>query len=299
MHSKTLRSVVAVLILIITAGVFIYYFKTHPQAFHTLGKVPKSTLILLFVIYGAYLISLTFIQRATLALCDIHLGRTESFILTSYSTLINFFGPLQSGPAFRGVYLKRKHNVDLKKYGIATLLYYGVYAAISGLFVISALLSWWMLIIVTILGVGLAILLLKSPFKLAQRFRTLDLKNVYILILATLIQMAIYVLLYYTEIRAVHHAVKLAQAFVYAGAANFALFVSVTPGAIGFRESFLIFSERLHHLSSSVILSANLIDRSVYVIFLGMVFIVTLLMHAKTRLKTNPTTPESPVSSQE
>ncbi|HZL07693.1 MAG TPA: hypothetical protein VFC50_00680, partial [Candidatus Dormibacteraeota bacterium] len=75
------------------------------------------------------------------------------------------------------------------------------------------------------------------------------------------------------------------QAMSYSGAANFALFVSLTPDAIGFRETFLVFSHRLHHVSTANILSANVIDRGAYVIFLLLLFVVVLSLHAKDRLR--------------
>ena len=68
----------------------------------------------------------------------------------------------------------------------------------------------------------------------------------------------------------------------YTGAANFALFVSLTPGAIGIRESFLFFSQRLNHITNAAIVGANVLDRTVYVIFLGLIFIVLLIIRGKT-----------------
>ncbi|HSX27439.1 MAG TPA: hypothetical protein VLG25_01515, partial [Patescibacteria group bacterium] len=55
--------------------------------------------------------------------------------------------------------------------------------------------------------------------------------------------------------------------------------------AIGFRESFLLLSSRLHHIDKVTVLNASLIDRGVYVIFLALLFIVVLSLHAKDRLQ--------------
>jgi hypothetical protein len=73
------------------------------------------------------------------------------------------------------------------------------------------------------------------------------------------------------------------QAVVYGGAANFSLFVALTPGAIGFREAFLEFSRQLHHIPTSGILAASVIDRSVYVAFLGLLFLMTVGLHVGDR----------------
>src|SRR5581483_313742 len=79
--------------------------------------------------------------------------------------------------------------------------------------------------------------------------------------------------------------VALHQAITYTGAAQLALFVGLTPGAIGIRESFLILTERLNHIASSVIVEANVIDRAVYLVFLGSLFLLILSMHANKKLQ--------------
>jgi hypothetical protein len=47
----------------------------------------------------------------------------------------------------------------------------------------------------------------------------------------------------------------------------------------------LLFSQSLHGISSAFIVAANLIDRAVYLLFLGLLFIMTLSMHAKDKLQ--------------
>jgi uncharacterized membrane protein YbhN (UPF0104 family) len=100
------------------------------------------------------------------------------------------------------------------------------------------------------------------------------------------------VIIYYTELRSLSH-VSFGQALIYAGAADFALFVSLTPGAIGFRESFLLFSRDLHHIGSGTIAAASLIDRAIYIILLGILFVIALSFHAKSFLTKAPQAPPS------
>jgi uncharacterized membrane protein YbhN (UPF0104 family) len=80
----------------------------------------------------------------------------------------------------------------------------------------------------------------------------------------------------------------------YAGAANFSLYVSITPDGVGIREAFLVFSQHIHHVSTKDIVSANVIDRAVYVVFLGLLFVVVLGMHAKDKLKLKSLRPAAP-----
>jgi uncharacterized membrane protein YbhN (UPF0104 family) len=59
----------------------------------------------------------------------------------------------------------------------------------------------------------------------------------------------------------------------------------LTPGAIGFREAFLIFSQNLHHIPNDIIVAANILDRAVYIVFLCLLFLVVLALHANKTLQ--------------
>jgi len=285
MHSKILRSVVAVSVLVATIAAFIYYFVTHPTVRSQLRHTSPETLVLLLLLYGGVVVAVGLTLMATLVLCDIRLNFRESLLLTMYASIINFFGPLQSGPAFRAVYLKQKHGLKLKNYSLATLVYYGFYALFSGLFLLSGLLKWWLLLIIPLVLLGF-IWLNYSHSHFLKRLRQLPLRGLGALALATLLQVVLIAIIYYTELRAVDPGVHLTQAIIYTGAANFALFVALTPGAIGFRESFLIFSQRLHHITNSSIVAANIIDRSVYIVLLLILVILIFGTHAQNRLRT-------------
>ncbi len=105
------------------------------------------------------------------------------------------------------------------------------------------------------------------------------------LALATAIQLAAQCAIYFVEVHAVDHSVSVGQILTYTGAANFALFVALTPGAIGIRESFLLFTQHLHHLGSAIIVSANVIDRAAYLVLLGILFVIVSSMHAGKKLR--------------
>ncbi|HSW37104.1 MAG TPA: lysylphosphatidylglycerol synthase domain-containing protein [Candidatus Saccharimonadales bacterium] len=283
--SKTWKSFAAIAVIVITVTAFIYFFVNHPAARRQLANLNPLILLVLLLLYGIFLVSLVMMLQATLSLCGINLKKGESFLLSAYSAIVNFFGPLQSGPGFRAVYLKKKHGIDLKKYALATLLYYGLFAGFSGLFLVSGLVGWAWLGILAVAGLAVAVFVLRSNLKSLRRFQSLNLKSVYRLALATLAQLSINAVIYFVELRAISPGIHFSQAVIYSGAANFALFVSITPGAIGFRESFLLLSSRLHHIDKVTVLNASLIDRGVYVIFLALLFIVVLSLHAKDRLQ--------------
>jgi|SRR5579884_2637928 len=282
MWRKFLRPVLVIGIIVLTLAVFIDYFKTHPSVHHQLSHISLGLAALLVALYSLTIVALGLANYATLRLCRIKAGARESWLITAYAAVVNFFGPLQSGPAVRGVYLKKRYNVNLGQYSLASLVYYFFWALFSGIFLLSGLLKWWL---IPLLLLGLLSLYFISRLEKIKRLRQLlDLKAWYYLAVATGLQILIITAIYYLELKTVQPSVHLSQAIIYTGAANFALFVSITPAAIGFRESFLVLSHQLHHIPNSTILAASIIDRAVYVIFLVILAGLIVVTHASKRL---------------
>lgn len=257
------KQIAAVAVLLFTAVAFTYYFITHPEVGKLLGNIPKPTLVILLLLYITTVGALVLIFTATLRLCKLRLKEGEISLLTAYSSVINFFGPLQSGPAFRAVYLYKKYKLNLKSYAMATLVYYFFFGFFSGLFLISGIFGWWTFALFA-LGVAGTALAVRTRW-IAPRLRGLDLRGWYYLAAATLLQVCLMAVIYTVELRAISPGIGLNQSIVYTGAANLALFVSLTPGAIGFREAFLLFSQQLHDISPSVIVATNILDRAMYI----------------------------------
>jgi uncharacterized membrane protein YbhN (UPF0104 family) len=284
MNKRNVRAVAVVTILLITIGVFIYYFAKHPNIRTQLAQLNGWTLALLLGLYCVFSLAYVFITMGTLRVARApKIPFKEKVLLAAYSSIINFFGPLQSGPGFRILYLRKRHNVSVKDYTFATLFYYGFFAFFSGLFLCVNVLQWWQTILV--LGVIVGVVAFVLRLKKGAKSVSLSAKDLLFLAAATLFQLSIVAVIYFVELHAIDSHVSVAQALTYAGAANFAMFVSLTPGAIGFRESFLLFSQNLHHINSAHVLAASVIDRSVYVLFLGGLFIMSLAVHAQDKLK--------------
>jgi uncharacterized membrane protein YbhN (UPF0104 family) len=280
------RPIAAVTVLVITIAAFIAYFIKHPEVRQQLSQTSLATMAIILALYLIGIVALAFATIATLRLCKVRLHTHESLLLTMYAAIINFFGPLQSGPAFRAVYLKKKHGINLKNYTVATLVYYCFYGGFSVLLLLSGLLKWW-LVPLTLAGLLCALAASRSK-RLKPRMEQLDLHGWYYLAAATLAQIVVVTLIYYTELRTVQPGVHFSQAVIYTGAANLALFVSITPGAIGFRESFLLFSQHLHHISNGTIVAANILDRAMYLILLGILALFIFATHAKQQLGIKP-----------
>lgn len=287
-----LRKILPVAIVLATTGVFAYFFARHPQFRHALASTDPWVLLLVGALYTVFILCLVWVYDATLRLCGARLPVKENVLLTCYSTIINFFGPLQSGPGVRAAYLKQKHQVKLRDYTLASLVYYALYAVVSALFILVGSGKEWpvALALTACVTLGSGFIVFAAHRRFIARHR--DGSNFHLhpallaeLLAATVCQLACMVVIYFVELRAIHTGASLLQAAAYGGAANFALFVSLTPGAIGFREAFLNFSQRLHHISTNNILAASVIDRAVFVAFLGLLFLVVLGLHADRRFR--------------
>lgn len=285
---KLLRPALRIAVLAATIAAFVVYVAKHPELLSQLGHTPPSVVVALLLLYIAWFVALALTVQAALRFCRASLPAGELGLLTAYSTLVNFFVPGQGGLVVRGLYMKKQHGLGMKRYLLASLLYYACYAFISAFMLLVASRPWWQ----TCLGLVLAAMAGFAVIRFYERRSEaeatgldLDLQNAGFLLLAVLLQACVQVAVYGLELHSVDPGIHLAQAITYTGAANFSLFVALTPGAIGIRESFLYFSERLHHVSTATIVAASVIDRVVFLMLLGLLFLSTAAFHAKRILK--------------
>ncbi len=283
------KNILIVLVLLATVAVFVRFFAQHPDYIRQLGRTNPWWIVAVIALNIPMVGLLMLVYDNCLKLCGKQLAWKENFLLTSYSSIVNFFGPLQSGPGVRAAYLKTRHKVRLRDYTLATLLYYGLFAFFSALFLLVGTRPWWQTVLALAAVAGFSFCVIKLFLKRDKRpaASQFSLRSDILarLMVVTFLQVLLTAVTYFVELKAVNPHISWGQAVSYSGAANFALFVSLTPDAIGFRETFLVFSRRLHHVSTANILSANVIDRGAYVIFLLLLFAVVLSLHAKQRLR--------------
>ena len=267
-----------------TVAAFAWYLSYHGELLRQLVSTPPNVIVILFLIYWVWFAALALTVHATLHLCRSTLPVGEHVLLNAYSTLVNFFVPGQGGLAIRGFYMRRRHGLAMRTYVFASLLYYACYAVVSIVFLLSPSRPWWQTLCASAVVVFLSLLVLRWFSRRAGlpalSFRS-AVSGVVFLMAATLLQAAVQVLVYGYELHAIDPGVHWLQVVSYTGAANFSLFVALTPGAIGIRESFLFFSERLHHISTGTIVAASLIDRAVFMLLLASLALLTLVFHAQ------------------
>jgi uncharacterized membrane protein YbhN (UPF0104 family) len=270
---RTYKKPLAIIIIALSLVLLAIYTLLHPELITNLMRTDPRVLVILCVLYGLIVVSQLFIMLAVIRLCGKQLAFKRGVLLSIYSTLINFFGPLQSGPSARAVYLKAAIKLRIRDYILATMYYYFAFGAISG-----SLLFMNTVPILTVLGIVLSIIITIAGTK-KLHLEKLS-KYIFIIYIVTVLQVLITVTIYYLELNvtsSTHYSTM--QAFVYTASANLSMFVSITPGAIGIREAFVVFAQSLHHIPLVSIVAAGVLDRAFYIVFLFMLFIFTSGIH--------------------
>jgi uncharacterized membrane protein YbhN (UPF0104 family) len=289
---KHLKTILGPIILAGTIAAFTYYLVKHPQTIDQLKQLPLPVILLLLGLYVVSFGALVLITRGSLRVYHKTMSRQENILFNAYSSLINFFGPGQSGPIFRGAYLKKRHNLGVKQYVYVTLVYYGFFAVISAMFVMIGTRPWWQTALaMAVVAVGS--LWFVRRYQKRSHIDTeggLNPKTIAWLFGATVLQLGTIAVIYGIELHAIGAQVSVGQVLAYTGVANFALFVALTPGAIGIREGFLVFSQNLHHIDATNIVAASVVDRGVYLLLLGLLFLLVIGLHAKDKLHVNQLT---------
>jgi uncharacterized membrane protein YbhN (UPF0104 family) len=290
--SKRYRRYPAIAAIALTVLLAVNFFMAHPDYLSRLGSVSPTVIILVVILNIPVTAALAWAYDAMLNLCGKRLPTKENVLLTAYSSIINFFGPLQSGPGVRAAYLKVRHGVRVRDFMLATLLYYAFFAGFSAIFLLAGVRPWWQTVLLFLVTIVCSAGVIgwftgKIGGRKPKTFEQFHLRRGPLLALAVavFIQLACISAYYFVELRAVDPHIGVGQAISYSGAANFSLFVSFTPDAVGIREGFLIFSQSLHHISTADIVNANIIDRGSYVIYLGLLFLFMLSIHARDRLR--------------
>ncbi len=255
---------------------FGYYIYVHPEVLHNVAAIGPVNTVLLLVLYFFIVLTNFGILYATISLCRKKLSPKSGLLLTMYSSIVNFFGPLQSGPGVRAVYLKTKIGLRIRDFTYAMLFYYLSFAALNASLLFINKLPW-----LTVIGIIMTILFtIAGTRKLGFGSRGVI---VFSILIMTALQVIGMIIIYGIELSAVdpsaHYSIY--QMMSYTASANLSLFVSLTPGGIGIREAFLVFAGSLHNVSLSSIVAAGILDRALYIIFLVLLFIVSSGLNLK------------------
>lgn len=271
------KRALAIIVLVAFFALIGVYIAVDPGIIVRAASIGWVNICLLVLLYCAVVTTNFVILMATVRLCGATLAARESLLLTIYSTVANFFGPLQSGPGVRAAYLKTRVGLRLRDFTLSTLFYYLAFGALN-VALLFILLAPWLSALAVLALVGITVFIWRR-YKLGEKGR-----QFLVIIGATAAQVVLMGTVFFVELNAVSsHYIDYWRALIYGGSANLSLFVSITPGAIGFREAFLLFAQGLHHVSVADIASAGIVDRAFYILFLGALLVVSSLLHLRGR----------------
>lgn len=280
-----------ILVVIATSFAFFWFVRTHPEIAITLKRTPVIAIVVIVFMYVGSISCLAFILHAMLQLYGKSLSYSEYFLLTSYSSLSNFFGMGQSGLGVRAAYLKTKYDFPVSHFLFGTYIYFAWLILFSGTMLIASWVPWWQTyayIAMTATFCALLIFLVaraKKALLVPLDCKPRLVRMILMTGIGTALQITCLTAAYFTELVAGDAKVTLNQAISFTGAANFSLFVSITPGAIGIREAFLFISQSIHGVSAETIATASALDRGVYFVVLALLGLLVLFTHAGQRFR--------------
>lgn len=280
---------VGILVALGTATAFLWFAYMHPEVVANLTQTTPFTIFSVILMYAGSIGSLALLLHVLLQLYGKCLPYSEYFLLTAYSSLVNFFGPGQSGPGVRAMYLKVKYGIPFNRFIFGMFMYFAWLILFSGAMLFAPKIPWWLTCsCIAILATASAffIWLVAGPNKTALvplECQPRLVRMVLMTGIGTAMQIAFLTAAYFAELRSVDSSVTLSQTISFTGAANFSLFVSITPGAIGIREAFLFLSQSIHGISVETITTASALDRAVYLLVLALLGLLVLLTHAAQR----------------
>lgn len=278
------RLVISIILLLLTVLVVWFYLAKHPEIFTTLKTLRGSLIIAVIIGYAMATIGLAIVLYYSVQLFDKRLTFAETFLLNSYSSVVNFFGPGQGGSGVRAVYLKAKYAIRIRDFVVASLLYYAVYSIFSIIFLFVGAGNFLLAFLATAVTIVVSLMVI-ARYRRGKSLPGIAKPSALIgIVVGTAIQIIALTAVYYFEVHAVQPNTSIGQAISYTGSANMSLFVALTPGAIGVREALLLFTQSFHHVSTTTIVAAGVIDRAIYIVYLGLLAILIFAVHGRRRL---------------
>lgn len=283
---------------------FAWYFANHKDSFSVLLEIKPIYLAL--VILGNVMVIFTngLIIKWIMEPYDIKISTSEAFYVSYVSAIGNFFLPVGSGTGLRAVYLKKKHNLNYKRF-LSTL--YGNYVivflinSIAGLIALTALnafsnssgrilgLTFIFLIAATsyVAFFSLPGFVANTLTKYFGRYGRIvgevfngwdyissNKRLLWRLLFASTMNFCAAILLGFANFKAVGVDLGFWPLILMASLSVLTLILNITPAGLGIKEGLYIFSAANLGLSTAVILAAAIVDRTVkfLVLFIGWVY---------------------------
>ncbi len=284
MKSKRLKICVALILL----GVLIYFGRQH---FGKLSLLLEVDPIWVICIAGLYIVTRMIngeIMRITAAALGKKIKRSESFYLVMVMSYQNLIIP-KSGLSAPAIYLKLKHGLKLSEFTsfllpmtIIQLACFGIAGLLAQVYLLLHSQVPLQPAIALLFGVlfignsGFLFVRIQVPAKWQNKIGNILRKIIHaweqlrinrVLIVKVIMWQTVIILLRTIRMQIAFWALGMPIAFpaalIVSLLAQLALFISLTPGALGFREAALVYGSYLLSVSADISLAVGILDRVV------------------------------------
>jgi uncharacterized protein (TIRG00374 family) len=297
-YKNSIRRIVTPLLLI----AFSYYFFNNWEDFYALKAINPGYLVLAIIGHFAIVFTNGLLIKWILEPYDKHLGVIESYYLSLYSSIGNFFLPIGSGMAMRAVYLKKRLKFNYKTFmttlygnymivffcngilGLLALAFLGnvevnraIYTTLVGVF--AAMSTGTFILMVHLIpqqvfrtiskhtgSVGKKLVGVISGWEIVAKQRKLLVKMSFATILGFLALMVVNA----SAMAALNLEVRFWPIVLYSAIGSIALLLNFTPGSLGIKEGLYIFSSSALGFTVPQILAISIIDRGTkFIVLVG------------------------------
>jgi|SRR3989344_6258006 len=292
---------------VIFIGLFVWFYATNPDAIKELASLHPAAIASIILLQFLTLVLNDLTIKTIIAKLGTKLNFSQGLFAAYISSFGNYFLPLSGGAALRAVYLKRNHNFSYKKF---ISMMYGMYIVsflatssvvlvsmaglyvLDGLFVLSLYLLMAFLFLFTLslssarIRVDDVILRFFGRFRLSRPFvdkankvtvgwkqLTKERKLVIKLLSYALLNIFTRAIMYFIAFQAIGIDINFLQALIYNSIISLSLYLTVTPGSIGIRETMLLLFGTGLFFSDTAILAVSLIDRASLILLLLGLFV--------------------------
>jgi uncharacterized membrane protein YbhN (UPF0104 family) len=290
-NNKLLKISLLILTIILFAG----YYLNNRESFVRISDLSAIQVFLIFTGQSLVLLANTITLYVIVSFFHKRIHPSDAARVTAYSSLINFFGFLQGGVGFRGIYLKKYFSIQLKKYALITTVQYLLLLGSAGLLVLigvgittdirSALLLA-SLITLGLLFLFLGINKLGVNSILPARFEGIGFvfhsRKIFLLGCSVTLQLLGSLIAYGVALDAIGAHLTVGGLLVFTGISQFSIIIALTPGALGIREGLLLIAQNQMLLTTGDIIVASTIDRIVY--FITLALLVPLALNVRSKL---------------
>jgi uncharacterized membrane protein YbhN (UPF0104 family) len=278
-----MKKIIFYIIFFIVLALFITRSDFDLKVLLTLSPIDALKLFFFILIsnYVTYLAVL--IQFRMLGVKD---KKTDVFLLSMATNLLNYF-PAKAGVVSLGTYLKTRRGIPINRFVFITMFFYGIVTAVTVLlsflflfdekmFDVYSRINFTLFFIsglfLLFCSFGLYLYAKRKPDNVIMRYYILFLKNrriisknkvnIFFVSLIVIAGITLYSFRMYVAFAVSGLEITFYQAFMIGVVANLSFFLSLTPGGLGVKESFVGGVSYLLFGNAAVGIVASLIDRA-------------------------------------